>query len=207
MGYDGKGQTTFTSIKEIKLSDLEKTLQESVLESWINYDCEISVTIARDKTGNSVSYDVSENQHKNHILDRTIVPARVTPKTSNKAQKVAKKIAELLNIEGILTVEMFVCDQDVIVNEIAPRPHNSAHWTIDAARVSQFEQLVRIAMNLPLGSTERVYDAIMKNLLGQEINTWLSYIDEPCSILHVYGKTEIKEGRKMGHVTRVKNKK
>ena len=206
MGYDGKGQNTFKSKKEIYSYNFENSSQESVLESWVNYDCEISVTIVRDSTGRSVSYDVSENQHKNHVLDKTIVPARISTELSDKAKKIAKKIAVLLNLEGTLTVEMFVVNQDIIVNEIAPRPHNSAHWTIDAARVSQFEQLVRVAMNLPLGSTDRMYDATMKNLLGKEINSWASYIRKPKNILHIYGKSKIKDGRKMGHVTSLRSK-
>jgi 5-(carboxyamino)imidazole ribonucleotide synthase len=148
-----------------------------------------------------------ENQHRNHILDTTIAPARIAPAVAVKAEAIARHIAQEIKLVGLLGVEMFVTrDGDVLVNELAPRPHNSGHWTIDACTTSQFEQFVRAVCGLPLGSPERHSDAVMKNLIGDDVRDWRAFLAEPAAKLHLYGKTEIRPGRKMGHVTRLSAK-
>lgn len=134
----------------------------------------------------------------------TIAPALVPPDTAREAEQIARDIAARLDLVGVLAVEMFVTkDARILVNELAPRPHNSGHWTIDACAASQFEQLVRVICGLPLGSPERHADAVMKNLIGDEVETWRDAIAEPAARLHLYGKRETLPGRKMGHVTRL----
>ncbi|MBV8091123.1 MAG: ATP-grasp domain-containing protein, partial [Alphaproteobacteria bacterium] len=134
----------------------------------------------------------------------TIAPARIAPEIAMRAQVIARHVAEKLDLVGVLAVEMFVTHSgDLLVNEIAPRPHNSGHWTIDACITSQFEQLVRALCGLPLGSVEHHSDAVMKNLLGHDVEKWRDALAEPLAKLHLYGKIEIQPGRKMGHVTRL----
>jgi 5-(carboxyamino)imidazole ribonucleotide synthase len=153
------------------------------------------------------SYVPVENEHRNHILDRTLVPARIGPDVAERADGLARGLAEGLDLIGLLAVEMFVTkDGDVLVNELAPRPHNSGHWTIDACVTSQFEQFIRAVAGLPLGATDRHADAEMKNLLGDEIDRWPEILSDPAAKLHLYGKAEARPGRKMGHVTRLKPK-
>jgi 5-(carboxyamino)imidazole ribonucleotide synthase len=150
------------------------------------------------------TYPPVENRHVNHILDTTIAPASLSPETAQEAETIARDIAARLDLVGVLAVEMFVTrDGKLLVNELAPRPHNSGHWTIDACATSQFEQLVRAICGLPLGSTERHADAVMKNLIGDEVETWRDAIADPTARLHLYGKREVFPGRKMGHVTRL----
>jgi 5-(carboxyamino)imidazole ribonucleotide synthase len=150
-------------------------------------------------------YPPVENRHVNHILDTTIAPASLPPETARQAETIARDIAARLGLVGVLAVEMFVTrDGGLLVNELAPRPHNSGHWTIDACATSQFEQLVRAVCGLPLGSTERHADAVMKNLIGDEVETWRKAIADPTARLHLYGKRTVSPGRKMGHVTRLK---
>jgi 5-(carboxyamino)imidazole ribonucleotide synthase len=163
---------------------------------------EISVIVARDLQGNIACYDPVQNIHKHHILSQTIAPAPISPALAQQAQDIARGIAEGIDLVGLLAVEMFITNDDqVIVNELAPRPHNSGHWTIDAAVCSQFEQTIRAICGLPLGSTERLCDAKMLNLIGPDIHDWPRYIGEPNAKLHLYGKNEVRAGRKMGHVT------
>jgi 5-(carboxyamino)imidazole ribonucleotide synthase len=141
------------------------------------------------------------------ILDTTIAPARINAATAQKAEAIARHIAQEIKLVGLLAVEMFVTKSgDVLVNELAPRPHNSGHWTIDACVTSQFEQFIRAVCGLPLGSPERHSDAVMKNLLGDDINNWKQILSEPGAKLHLYGKTEARPGRKMGHLTRLSTK-
>jgi 5-(carboxyamino)imidazole ribonucleotide synthase len=145
-----------------------------------------------------------ENRHAHHILDETIAPANVAPAIAEEALRIARTVVERLGVVGLLAIEMFVArDGRVLVNELAPRPHNSGHWTIDACAVSQFEQLVRAIAGLPLGSPERHSDAVMKNLIGDEVNDWPRLAAEAGACLHLYGKGEARPGRKMGHVTRL----
>src|SRR6185437_3288982 len=157
------------------------------LEGFIDFRCEISVVAARSASGGWASYVPVENRHVNHILDTTIAPARVAPELAMRAEAVARHVAERLDLVGLLAVEMFVtADGGVLVNELAPRPHNSGHWTIDACYTSQFEQFVRAVCDLPLGSPERHSDAVMKNLIGDDIVKWREAITEPMAKLHLY---------------------
>jgi len=204
MGYDGKGQVMLTP--EIAADDAWQRMggDTGILEGFVDFSCEISVIVARSADGASATYPPVENQHANHILDTTTAPARIPAETARRAEAIAHHIAEKLGLIGLLAVEMFVTPSgDILVNEIAPRPHNSGHWTIDACITSQFEQLVRAICGLPLGPVERHCDAVMKNLLGSDVEKWREAVGDPLAKLHLYGKTEIQPGRKMGHVTRL----
>jgi 5-(carboxyamino)imidazole ribonucleotide synthase len=203
-GYDGKGQIAIRADSNLAQVLSEANTGHAVLEGWIDYALEVSVIVARGLDGDMAAYVPVENRHVNHILDTTIVPAGVSPGIAAKAGEIARRAAEALDVVGLLAVEMFVTwDGEVLVNEIAPRPHNSGHWTIDACAISQFQQLVRAICGLPLGSTERHSDAVMKNLIGDEVGQWLALLAEPGARLHLYGKSEVRPGRKMGHVTRL----
>jgi 5-(carboxyamino)imidazole ribonucleotide synthase len=204
MGYDGKGQVTLTP--EIGPADAWRKMggEIGILEAFVDFACEISVIVARGRSGACTSYPPVENQHSHHILDTTIAPARIAPEIGMRAEALARHVAEKLDLVGVLAVEMFVTQEgEVLVNELAPRPHNSGHWTIDACVTSQFEQLVRAICGLPLGSVEHHSDAVMKNLLGDDVAKWREALADPAAKLHLYGKHEIQPGRKMGHVTRL----
>ena len=204
LGYDGKGQVTLTP--EIKAEEAWRRMggESGILESFVDFACEISVIVARGANGAWATYPPVENQHVNHVLDTTIAPARIPAETAMRAEAIARHVAEKLDLVGVLAVEMFVTESGaILVNEIAPRPHNSGHWTIDACFTSQFEQLVRAICGLPLGSVEHHSDAVMKNLLGGDVAKWRDALNDPLAKLHLYGKTEIQPGRKMGHVTRL----
>ncbi|HJS30807.1 MAG TPA: 5-(carboxyamino)imidazole ribonucleotide synthase [Alphaproteobacteria bacterium] len=204
MGYDGKGQAMIRADSDPEALWAQLGGARGVVETFVDFSCEISVIVARGLDGQTLSYVPVENQHKNHILDTTIAPARVAPEVAMKAEAIARHIAEKLDLVGLLAVEMFVTrDGQVLVNELAPRPHNSGHWTIDACLTSQFEQLVRAICGWPLGSPERHSDAVMKNLIGEEVSDWPEIVKDPAAKLHLYGKREIRPGRKMGHVTRL----
>ncbi len=200
-GYDGKGQLKL-SYKNIDRIWDEFDAGNAVLEEFIDFLCEISIIIVRNREGKIKTYDISENIHKDGILRQSIVPANISGDCINQAKEIGKSIANALELEGVLAVEMFVSkEEELIVNELAPRPHNSGHWTIEACSVSQFEQLVRVAMDLPIGNTSRNYNCNMINLIGNDYNNWKSFLNKPNSHLHIYGKKGIKPNRKMGHVT------
>jgi 5-(carboxyamino)imidazole ribonucleotide synthase len=204
MGYDGKGQVTLTP--EINSGEAWRQMggEIGILEAFVDFACEISVIVARGRNGAWATYPPVENQHSHHILDTTIAPARIAVETAMRAEAIARHVAEKLDLVGVLAVEMFVRPSgEVLVNELAPRPHNSGHWTIDACVTSQFEQLVRALCGLPLGSVEHHSDAVMKNLLGHDVEKWREALADPFAKLHLYGKHEIQPGRKMGHVTRL----
>ncbi len=210
-GYDGKGQSAITADSDpdavwaALASGAAKPL--CIFESFVDFALEISVIVARAPDGATRSYPPVENRHRNHILDQTIVPAPISPAVAERAEAIATRLAERLALVGLLAVEMFVtAEGELLVNELAPRPHNSGHWSIDACRTSQFEQLVRAIAGLPLGSTERLSDAVMQNLLGDEAEGALDRLAEPEAKLHLYGKAEARPGRKMGHVTRLLDK-
>ncbi len=203
-GYDGKGQVKIAGDRDIEACWQEMGAPIGILEGFVDFTCEISVIVARSGPGVLATYVPAENQHQNHILDTTIVPARVKPEVSMRAEAIARHIAERLDVMGLIAVEMFVKPNDqVLVNELAPRPHNSGHWTLDGAVTSQFEQLVRAICGLPLGSPERHSDAVMKNLIGADVEKWRDALTEPNAKLHLYGKEKALPGRKMGHVTRL----
>ena len=175
-----------------------------VLEAFVEFRCEVSVLVARSLKGQIQTYPAVENQHRNQILDQTIVPARVSPAVAERAEAIGRRLAEALGLVGLIAVEMFVTqDDEVLVNELAPRPHNSGHWTLDGCVTSQFEQFIRAVAGLPLGSVQRHGKAVMRNLLGDEVEDWPKILAEPGAKLHLYGKAEARPGRKMGHVTRL----
>jgi 5-(carboxyamino)imidazole ribonucleotide synthase len=204
-GYDGKGQASLRSMAGLDAVWAELTPKPLILESFVDFTCEISVIVARGLDGNSVAFDPVENRHRNHILDVTVAPAQIAPATGASAVETALKVAEALDLVGLLAVEMFVCrDGSVLVNEIAPRPHNSGHWTIDACPASQFEMHIRAVAGLPLPAATRHSDAVMKNLIGpEEVAQWPTILATPGLVPHLYGKAEARPGRKMGHFTRL----
>jgi 5-(carboxyamino)imidazole ribonucleotide synthase len=204
MGYDGKGQVTLTPDVGAEEAWRRMGGEIGILERFVDFACEISVIVARGANGSWATYPPVENQHVAHILDTTIAPARIAAEIAMRAEAIARHVAEKLDLVGVLAVEMFVTQAgELLVNEIAPRPHNSGHWTIDACITSQFEQLVRAICGLPLGSVEHHSDAVMKNLLGDDVEKWRDALNDPLAKLHLYGKAEIQPGRKMGHVTRL----
>lgn len=204
-GYDGKGQVR---VEEARLAgDAFAALGgvPVIAERLVDFDCEISVIIARGKDGRLAAYPPVRNEHRGGILRTTTVPAELPPRAADSALEVAARLAEALELIGLLAVEMFVTrDGRVLVNELAPRPHNSGHWTLDACSTSQFEQLVRAICGLPLGSVRRHFDATMINLIGDDVRQWAAFLAEPDVRLHLYGKRDIRPGRKMGHVTRLR---
>ena len=205
MGYDGKGQAKIAAGDDPARAWRGMGATQGIVEAWVPFECEISVIVARGVDGEMLAYPAVENRHKHHILDETIAPARVAAATAAEAERLARHVAEKLDVVGLLAVEMFVTkDGHVLVNELAPRPHNSGHWTIDACLTSQFEQCVRAVCGLPLGSVERHADAAMKNLVGDDAASWLEVLRDPEAKLHLYGKAEARPGRKMGHVTWLK---
>jgi 5-(carboxyamino)imidazole ribonucleotide synthase len=205
-GYDGKGQVMIATDSEIASAwgRMGSGIGIGILEGFVDFTHEISVIVARGLDGATAVFPPVENQHRNHVLDTTIAPARLPEAVLMRAEAIARHIAEALNVVGLIAVEMFVAQAgEVLVNELAPRPHNSGHWTIDACVTSQFEQFVRAVCGLPLGSVERHSDAVMKNLLGDDVAAWREILAEPGAKLHLYGKNEARPGRKMGHVTRL----
>ncbi|PWC45711.1 5-(carboxyamino)imidazole ribonucleotide synthase [Azospirillum sp. TSO22-1] len=204
LGYDGKGQAVIGPGTDPAEAWHSIGSEAGIVEGFVDFTCEVSVIVARGVDGRTAAYPVVENRHKNGILDRTLAPARVSSGTAAEAGRVATTLAEALGVVGLLAVEMFVTpDGHVLVNEMAPRPHNSGHWTMDACATSQFEQLVRAVCGLPLGSTELRFEAEMENLIGDDVLRWRQIVAEPNAHLHLYGKAEARPGRKMGHVNRV----
>jgi len=204
LGYDGKGQVMLGPDADLAAAWRKIGGEVAILESFVDFACEISVIVARNGQGAGATYPPVENQHVNHILDTTIAPARIAVETAMRAEAIARHVADKLEIVGLLAVEMFVTQRgELLVNELAPRPHNSGHWTLDACHTSQFEQLVRAICGLPLGSTDHHSEAVMKNLIGSDVDRWRDYIGDPAAKLHLYGKTDARPGRKMGHVTRL----
>ena len=204
-GYDGKGQ-----IKLDNKADLDKAWKdiesnELILEEFIPFKRELSIIVARDLNGKIVLYDVVENRHKNHILDQTIAPApNISKEVSQSAKTIATKIVSALNLEGLLAIELFELNNgELLVNEIAPRPHNSGHWTMDGCVTDQFEQAVRATLGIELGSTERVFNINMQNLIGDDISLIERFINDPAARVHNYGKKEVRAGRKMGHINHI----
>jgi 5-(carboxyamino)imidazole ribonucleotide synthase len=176
----------------------------SILEGFVPFERELSVVAARTEAGDFAAYDLCANTHRDHILDITQVPAGVSDQTEKRAVEIARAIAEALDYVGVLAVELFLLKgESLVVNEIAPRVHNSGHWTLGGARTSQFEQHVRAVCGWPLGSSARLGRVEMQNLIGDQADSWARILAEPGAQLHLYGKAEVRRGRKMGHVTRV----
>ncbi len=205
LGYDGKGQALLREPGELAAAFEELEPKPLILEGFVDFAAEISVVIARGLDGALSAFDAVENRHRDHILDLTLAPARVPPAIAAEAQAIAAGVAEALGLVGLLAVEMFVAsDGRVLANEIAPRPHNSGHWTIEACPASQFELHIRAVAGLKLPQARRHSDAVMKNLVGpEETALWPALLRSPGLIPHLYGKTEARPGRKMGHVTRL----
>ncbi|MFD1737926.1 5-(carboxyamino)imidazole ribonucleotide synthase [Bacillus salitolerans] len=201
-GYDGKGQVVVKKISDIPSAYDLLISSKCIVEGWVPFEKEISVIITRSPRGEVKTFPIAENIHVNNILHQTIVPARMSEQVIEKAEKVARTIADGLGLVGTLAVEMFYVNEDIYVNELAPRPHNSGHYSIEACITSQFEQHIRAVCNLPLGSTELVTPAVMVNLLGEHVDLALQHIQIlENSKLHLYGKKEAKQKRKMGHIT------
>ena len=206
LGYDGKGQIRVGSAAEVGRAFGALGGKPCVLEKFLALEREVSVVVARDFAEAVVAYPVSENHHANGILDLSIVPARVPARIARAAHEAAINVAERLDYRGVLCVEFFVLDDGrLLINEIAPRPHNSGHYTIDAAITSQFEQQARVLCRLPLGDTALHCAAVMVNLLGDAWARgeprWEQVLRHPRAKLHLYGKTQARAGRKMGHYT------
>ena len=205
-GYDGKGQQLIDSGKDVDEIWKARSGDEQILERAIDFEKEVSAIVARGPDGAVATFPVCENLHRNHVLDLTVVPARVDDSTTRRAADLAAAIAEKMELVGLLAVEMFLDrNGELLVNELAPRPHNSGHWTIEGCNTSQFEQHVRAVCGLPLGSTEIIRPAAMANLLGDLWQTgepdWAAALKIDGVHLHLYGKQEPRPGRKMGHLT------
>jgi len=207
LGYDGKGQVRIANAKELASAFDEIERRAAVLEAVVEYACEVSVLVVRHAAGETRFYDIAVNHHDGGILRTSSVPSNLPPPHQIRARQIAERIAAALNHVGVLAVEMFYVggenSEPLIVNEIAPRVHNSGHWTIDACHVSQFENHMRAVAGWPLGTTDRHSDAQMNNLIGAEAHDWHRLAAEPGVCLHLYGKAEARPGRKMGHFTRL----
>ena len=206
-GYDGKGQTLIRPETDLSQAWEAVGRQPSILEAFVPFLREVSVIAARGASGDVVAYDVCENEHRHHILAATRLPATLGGTAAHAAIEHAARIATALDYVGVLAVEMFVLagpdGERVLINEIAPRVHNSGHWTIEGAETSQFEQHVRAVAGWPLGSARRLGRIEMSNIIGDEADGWERLVAEPGLHLHLYGKAEARPGRKMGHATRV----
>lgn len=209
LGYDGKGQVKIDSTEDLPTAFQAMGGQEAILEAFVNFDCEVSVIAARAIDGSFQSFDIAENIHKNHILHTSTVPAKVHKDVVTSAIECAQKIAEHLNYVGVFAVEFFVENANsnefnICVNEIAPRVHNSGHWTEAACVTSQFEQHIRAIAGLPLSNAERHSDCTMLNLIGEDVNNLEEHAAVDDAKIHLYGKLEARTGRKMGHITFLK---
>jgi 5-(carboxyamino)imidazole ribonucleotide synthase len=209
-GYDGKGQVKIGPGDDAAAALAAIGHVPAILEGFVPFTREISVVAARDREGSFAAYDVCENEHRHHILDITRVPSAIPVRLADEAIAAARRIAEALAYVGVLAVEMFVLeggadtpDGRIVVNEIAPRVHNSGHWTIEGAVTSQFAQHIRAVCGWPLGSTRRIGRVEMRNLIGEDVEQWRDIAGDPELSLHLYGKGSPRPGRKMGHVTRV----
>jgi 5-(carboxyamino)imidazole ribonucleotide synthase len=206
-GYDGKGQLMLRNGGDPVVIFEELGGQPLILEAFVPFQREISVVAARSREGQIECFDVTENEHADHILKTSRVPAAVSPAVEGEAIRIASAIAEAFGYVGVLAVEMFVVKDGaghaVLVNEIAPRVHNSGHWTIDGASVSQFEQHIRAVAGLPLGMPIRRGRIEMTNLIGDDVEDVPRWLATPGAAVHLYGKTAVRPGRKMGHVTQV----
>ncbi len=204
LGYDGKGQARIAAPEEAASALAAMKGAPAILEGWAPFARELSVIVARGADGSVACYDPGENLHENGVLRRTTVPAAVDAETSARARATARRIVEALDYVGVMGVELFhMADGRLLANEIAPRVHNTGHWTIEACAVDQFAQHLRAVCGWPLGDPVRHADAAMENLLGEEAADWVRIAREPGTALHLYGKSESRPGRKMGHLTRL----
>ncbi len=211
-GYDGKGQMKLTTAGDLERAVAIFRGRRCVVEAWCEFTCELSVIVARSSAGETRALPVAENVHTDHILDFSIVPARVAPAVAQAAEALAMRIADKLGVVGLLAVELFLTTRgELVVNELAPRPHNSGHWSLDGGETSQFEQHVRAVCGLPLGGVGVREPTVMVNVLGDAWKwadgkvvgepNWAAILAAPKAKLHLYGKAEPRPGRKMGHFT------
>lgn len=208
LGYDGKGQARIAHGEDLGEAFEALGTSEAILEGFVPFDYEVSVLVVRGVAGETAFYDIPLNTHRDGILDTSTVPSPLPPEHAAKAREIAAAIAQALDYTGVLAVEMFFAEGEgadaLMVNEIAPRVHNSGHWTIDACTVSQFENHIRAIAGWPLGAAHRHSDAIMTNLIGLDAEAWPQLAAEEGAGLHLYGKNDARPGRKMGHITRVR---
>jgi 5-(carboxyamino)imidazole ribonucleotide synthase len=204
MGYDGKGQVLIKNAAEAATAWATLGKTECILEGFITFSAEASVIVARSTLGEARCYPLVENIHRDHILHKTIAPAPFIDAHQEQGSKIAKTLAEALDVVGLLAVEMFVTEGGLLVNELAPRPHNSGHWTMEGAPTSQFEQHIRAICGWALGDTTAHRPCEMINLLGDDWLEWQEYARRPDAHVHLYGKSDTRPGRKMGHVTIIK---
>jgi 5-(carboxyamino)imidazole ribonucleotide synthase len=206
-GYDGKGQTIIRPGDDPDRVWADLGTKSAILEAFVPFEREISVIAARSADGEVECFDVVENEHRDHILKVSRVPAAISDALAAQARDMAQRIAAALDYVGVFAVEMFVVSGDggpkVLVNEIAPRVHNSGHWTLDGASISQFEQHIRAIAGWPLGKPVRHGEVTMTNLIGEEVNSYVDWLAVPGATIHLYGKGTPRPGRKMGHVTQV----
>lgn len=202
-GYDGKGQLKLKSAEDVESAvEFVEQVGTFIIEEWITFDTEISVVFTRSIDGDITYFPLAQNEHKDHILHITYAPAAVSETVKEKALAAAETLAEKINVVGTFAIEMFVKDDDIYINEMAPRPHNSGHYTIEACNVSQFSQHIRAICGLPLPEIKQLNEAMMFNVLGEDMPRALAACEElPEASVHLYGKEEVKEKRKMGHVT------
>ncbi len=202
-GYDGKGQIKLESITDAPLGvDFVNENGLCILEAWVPFEKEVSVVFSRAHSGDMAFFPIAENDHKDHILYKTTVPAQIAQSVYDAAIAAARTLAESLNVIGTFAIEMFVTEDGVLINEMAPRPHNSGHYTIEACNISQFTQHIRAICNLPLESVELLQPAVMVNILGEDMSQAVEHLQTKQSgYVHLYGKDEAKAKRKMGHVT------
>ncbi len=209
-GYDGKGQVKIDQASDLSAAYNSIKGAPALMEAFVPFKKEVSIITVRSMSGEMLFYDLSENIHKNQILNSCQVPADIPLETSEAARVMAGRIAQALEYIGVLAVEMFYCGEDsetpLLVNEIAPRVHNTGHWTLDACLISQFENHIRAIAGWPLGATTRHSDAMMVNLIGEAAEVWQGFSEDANVALHLYGKREIRQGRKMGHLTRISPK-
>ena len=201
-GYDGKGQVRVATTAELAAAWQKLGRRECILEAVVDFQCEVSAIVARGLDGQTRCFPIGRNEHRDGILRTTTVPSGLPAKTIAEAERLGTQLATSLELVGLVALEMFVArDGRVLANEMAPRPHNSGHWTIDACATSQFEQLIRTICGLPLGAVDILAPSRMENLIGDEAGDWARYLADPKARLHLYGKARTRPGRKMGHVT------
>jgi 5-(carboxyamino)imidazole ribonucleotide synthase len=201
-GYDGKGQARIKSLDDAASAYADMAGAPSILEGFVNFSHEVSVIGARALNGSVACFDPGENVHLNGILHTTTVPARLSPSQRSDAVLIAAKILKALDYVGVMGVELFVTAEGLVVNEIAPRVHNSGHWTQNGCVIDQFEQHIRAVAGWPLGDGNRHSNVVMENLIGEDVAR-IPQIAETCTAIHLYGKAEAKPGRKMGHINRI----
>ncbi len=207
-GYDGKGQAKILTSGDAKAAWEAMRGQPSILEGFVDFKFEVSVVAARGLDGAFRAFDVTENEHRNHMLHRSVAPARLTPAAAADAVGIAQRLADRLDYIGVFAIEYFAVaagnGTELFVNEMAPRVHNSGHWTMDGASTSQFEQHIRAVAGWPLGAAARIAPAVeMINLIGDDVLAWEKLAAEPGTYFHHYGKTDARPGRKMGHINRL----